>query len=1139
MPGDYSRSTFNPTKHYSAVLEQQGRVHLDADWNEQVDIQQYRTFTEAIDVIGAAGAPKKTAGFAISLAPDGSNLRIAPGRLYVDGLLCELETGTTYFQQPYFPQADSTYFLPDPPTSPVNSPPTSPPSQPDLLKLQDGTYLVFLDAWQREVNSLDDPGIHEVALGEADTTTRRQTVWQVKLLKVTTDSPSPVTCQTPFREWTLRTAPSTGRLNVQTQKPTSPDPCSLPPTAGYRRLENQLYRVEVQQGGSRLNGTFKWSRDNASVETRILNIDGTVLTVHDLGKDDVLGFSGGQWVELVDDVSALHESPHPLYQIAGIDPALKTITLTASAAAFAKNPNLKLRRWDQQRAELAMNDAPWIDLEDGIQVSFGNGTYRPGDYWLIPARTATGEVEWPPYQPGMPGLEQPPAGVQHHYSRLALIEAKSGLVTVTDCRDLFPSLTDISADDISFNNQNCKLPFAETVQEALDLLCAATDLRTHNKLLHGYGVICGLKVKCGPDRQHVLISPGYALDCEGNTLHQRRNEFFNLVAEAANRNLLDNTGSGQVCLSIAGNGTKGPIFTVEKYSKQNFWESVLEGTLLKDFFDESVAPLLDFVKTQFPTTLTDTAPVPIQQRRLTALINLFAQLINSASGPYGFISGVQKKERNENDCGPNSDPKKDEDQLLWCFFNDLKKLLSSETFCGMFDKDRPFPAYTLDPGLETVFGPALKFHHRLRLHPKQPFAYTCGLSNTIYVYELKTGELVQTLIFPSSTNIKIQDMALSAKGTELYAVGILDNKDSVFAVASITAAGVHTWEASSVKCGSKFVRLAIAANGNLFATALAKGLFRIDAVGTAAFATIQLRAFNATGLLTLSEEGTYAFAAENQFIPIGTETTTFTQINRFDVTNNTPPPVQYALTGTDFGNDILPQKDLLYVSGNQASGQRIVAGFRVPSGAQAFPPIEIPTSSVVRLAPLTTREGVPYLLVALSDKFRMIRIDLRVTKVDTRFQIPVQLFPMSVAIDAKERRGYVLNTFVNTLTTIDIDRVFTDSPRPDFTTIAIEELADYREDAIHAYEDVLKHLLQYLKDRFCEKFLVDCPDCGPEDKIYLGCIDIRDRQVYHICNFTKRQYVKSFRTVEYWLSTVPLLPIAKQLFTKFCCSVLP
>src|ERR1700754_1047568 len=63
MKADTTRSTFKQSKHYNSVLLQQGRVQLDADWNEQIDITGHRIETEAIDVIGHCGAPYHNAGF--------------------------------------------------------------------------------------------------------------------------------------------------------------------------------------------------------------------------------------------------------------------------------------------------------------------------------------------------------------------------------------------------------------------------------------------------------------------------------------------------------------------------------------------------------------------------------------------------------------------------------------------------------------------------------------------------------------------------------------------------------------------------------------------------------------------------------------------------------------------------------------------------------------------------------------------------------------------------------------------------------------------------------------------------------------------------------------------------------------------
>ncbi len=63
--GDFSRLTFDPAKHYNAVLMQQGRVQLDADWNEHVEILAHRFRSQVTDTIGPAGAPAGCSGFEI------------------------------------------------------------------------------------------------------------------------------------------------------------------------------------------------------------------------------------------------------------------------------------------------------------------------------------------------------------------------------------------------------------------------------------------------------------------------------------------------------------------------------------------------------------------------------------------------------------------------------------------------------------------------------------------------------------------------------------------------------------------------------------------------------------------------------------------------------------------------------------------------------------------------------------------------------------------------------------------------------------------------------------------------------------------------------------------------------------------
>ena len=88
MSGDYSRVRFDPENDFSGVLMQQGRVQLDADWNEWVDAARPPLRAETTDIIGKGTVPRETPdGFRIQIAAGA--LTIGRGRIYVDGLLAE------------------------------------------------------------------------------------------------------------------------------------------------------------------------------------------------------------------------------------------------------------------------------------------------------------------------------------------------------------------------------------------------------------------------------------------------------------------------------------------------------------------------------------------------------------------------------------------------------------------------------------------------------------------------------------------------------------------------------------------------------------------------------------------------------------------------------------------------------------------------------------------------------------------------------------------------------------------------------------------------------------------------------------------------------------------------------------------
>jgi hypothetical protein len=57
MKGDFSSYRYYPGINYLSVLKQQGRVDLDSDWNEQVEIVDERIRRLARDMLGDIGIP--------------------------------------------------------------------------------------------------------------------------------------------------------------------------------------------------------------------------------------------------------------------------------------------------------------------------------------------------------------------------------------------------------------------------------------------------------------------------------------------------------------------------------------------------------------------------------------------------------------------------------------------------------------------------------------------------------------------------------------------------------------------------------------------------------------------------------------------------------------------------------------------------------------------------------------------------------------------------------------------------------------------------------------------------------------------------------------------------------------------------
>lgn len=441
MAGDYSRQTHDPRKRFASVLMQQGRVQVDADWNEQAAIALDRARRQARDTFGRAAVSRFSTvdAFRIGIvAGPPRDLSIAPGRMYVEGLLAEAfasdGTPISYLKQP---------FLPDPPALPGS-----------------GGANVFLDVWQREVTWVEDPTLLDVALGGVDTAARLQTVWQVRVSGVRQASCG-VDLDGLF-------PPSPARLTTRAVAPPAPeDPCLIAPKTGYRGLENRLYRVEVHVGGATGAARFKFSRDNASVRSPVTGMrkeirggkEVTILTVTRIGRDPGLRISAGDWVEITDEHRFLNGESGVMAQVAeppleeqgadGFAVVLDRAIPPAGERAFAATADghaerrTRIIRWDQAAPRNTIDanglmalSGGMIELEEGVEVDFtleGAGAqYRAGDWWVFAARTADASVE--------ALTAAPPHGPVHHLAQLAAIGSIAANEDPSDCRTLWPPL---------------------------------------------------------------------------------------------------------------------------------------------------------------------------------------------------------------------------------------------------------------------------------------------------------------------------------------------------------------------------------------------------------------------------------------------------------------------------------------------------------------------------------------------------------------------------------------------------------------------------------------------------------------------------------------------------------------------------
>jgi hypothetical protein len=451
MKGNFSRDTSGPARlaRYTRVLLPQGGALVDADFNEQSGLYHDFLRTLVVDLMGRGWRPGP-GQFTIAGVDDAKEaFKITKGHFYVDGILCDNTGDCTYINQPFLPPHDDRIgeirgknFIAYVECWEWHLCAVQRPEFREIALGQDTasrTQVVWqvraaTEEWakaqQTQVYAALGARIAATALIDVEASNSLKAL-QDSLSTLTTDFLSLIELPKPIslkdfnitsHQWfdALTSAPP--RLRAMAKRDASDnEACSISPGSIYRGRENQLYRVEIHKGGSIVGGdkpTFKWSRENGSVLYAVRTKDGiTVSAPKDgkvtltlglvtLGRDNRSGICVGNWVELTSDDFELDGLAPPLGQIQQIDRTRQTVGVVVPDTLADFRKCTLLRRWDQTEhldangtvpiTEAIETDTPWTALERGVQVQFQpGGVYRTGDYWLIPARVASGDVVWP------------------------------------------------------------------------------------------------------------------------------------------------------------------------------------------------------------------------------------------------------------------------------------------------------------------------------------------------------------------------------------------------------------------------------------------------------------------------------------------------------------------------------------------------------------------------------------------------------------------------------------------------------------------------------------------------------------------------------------------------------------------------
>jgi hypothetical protein len=456
MGSDRAKISYDPTRQYRAVVAQQGRVTLEADWNEAHQIANEELREETLDFVGASGTPDN--GYEVMMIKDTqSDFAPTKGTMYVGGL-------RVFSDEPikYSNQLDWLDYSGDP----------------DWVKsgaLDEGQIeLVYLLLREQEVSAVEDSALLEKALGGPDTTQRLRLIQHIVRLQTKGEN-----CSSALKEaidfWQkergLKFDPSTLRLlsaatlQVSFAPPSIPvDLCEPEARSGYLGADNQLIRVQIIGFDSNKNkGRFVWGFDNAAflyraepygAEVQADNI--TTLRLKSRPVDEFHRPRANQAVEVLRSAAKLHNDEYiaaatglfttltanyDLYN--GTDGIVNLAKALPANYDKAQTPRLFLRVWEKIHD---FTSGTPVSLEGtGLQVTLNNNNqpWHLGDYWQIAVRPGEPTEVYPRRYLEAP---QPPDGPRLWACPLAVIRWQSdrSLKILQDCRERFDDLVKLT-----------------------------------------------------------------------------------------------------------------------------------------------------------------------------------------------------------------------------------------------------------------------------------------------------------------------------------------------------------------------------------------------------------------------------------------------------------------------------------------------------------------------------------------------------------------------------------------------------------------------------------------------------------------------------------------------------------------------